>query len=251
MILSFLTIMNAIKNPLYFTLDLGGTTIYLMLADCYAILSIFIIAHLGKNIFTTYVVTFISLVVLFSLNSRASLYCFIFVVIIQLFKNHKIFLLLMVTFIGYMFYFTNYAIIEDARIAERMINVVIGNFDKSQYLRSQLLIDGLHYLKQNWLLGGFMTEIKENQFGISGQYIHNYLSFWRQFGFFPFLIIIFLISKSSYLIIKNWFINSKDKYSNFIFMFNLFVLCEIIIARSYISPFIWLSISASFIFQPF
>ena len=45
----------------------------------------------------------------------------------------------------------------------------------------------------------------------------------------------------------NWLKNSSDYFSTFLFLFNLFVLLEIIIARSYLSPFIWLSFSSAYI----
>ena len=128
-------------------------------------------------------------------------------------------------------------------IDDRMFRLLVGVSDASQNMRQEHLSEGIEDLSNNWLLGSFMGDVQDN-FGKSGKYIHNYLSFWRQFGLVPFIgfFIILVIKVSSISII--WLRDKKnDPVKQFLFCFTIFSLIEILIARSYICPYIWLSIS--------
>ena len=84
----FLIIMiflNSLSND-YFRIILEGEAIYLMLADCFAVLSIFTLIYNKK--FDLLIVS-LSIIALFALWSRASLYSFIFISALYMIKEHK------------------------------------------------------------------------------------------------------------------------------------------------------------------
>ena len=90
----------------------------------------------------------------------------------------------------------------------------------------------------------------ENNFGDSGEYIHNYLSFWRQFGIIPFLMFLTILIYQISYIFSFWFKSKiSDSTLNLLFYFTIFALLEIITARSYVFPYIWLSMSGIAIFK--
>ena len=123
-----------------------------------------------------------------------------------------------------------------------MISLVVGAEDRSANMRIEDLNRGIEDLSGNWVLGTFMGDV-ENNFGDSGEYIHNYLSFWRQFGFIPFIILCgILIYNSSYVFYRWIKYRSPDSAFNFLFYFTVFSMLLIITSRSYVFPYIWLSV---------
>ena len=70
--------------------------------------------------------------------------------------------------------------LDNSEIANnRMVRLVFGSYDLSQSMRGNQLNAGIEDLSSVWILGDFMGDIDKN-FGLRGNYIHNYLSFWRQ-----------------------------------------------------------------------
>ena len=86
--ISLVILWSAISNTVVFAIFLGGTQIYLMLADSFAVLSIFILCRLD-NSKKELLLILISSICLFALFSRASFYCFILTSIVFLYKKIK------------------------------------------------------------------------------------------------------------------------------------------------------------------
>lgn len=238
LIFVFIIISNALYNT-SFLIILNGNLIYLMLADSFAILSIFILCK-NKNYKFQLLIIILSIICLFALWSRASLYCYMLTIFLFLFKNRNIYLGMIIT-LFFIFMYTNN---DMANLADdRMIRLLYGIYDKSQSMRADHLSQGIEDLKEVWILGSFMGDIEKN-FGLKGNYIHNYLSFWRQYGFLPFIIFISLIIPVVYKSINYWIFEKKPKeVPLFLFYFTFFCLLEIILARSFVNSYIWLSIS--------
>ena len=88
----------------------------------------------------------------------------------------------------------------------RMIRMIFGSYDLSQSMREDQFNKGLNSLSEAWLLGDFMGDVDES-FGEKGNYIHNYLSFWRQFGLLPFILLSVVALSSYYKIFHYWWRN--------------------------------------------
>ena len=231
-----LIISNALNNDI-FGIILDGTGIYLMLADSFAIFSIFLFSRYNKKKYQILIVI-ISTICLVALFSRASLYCFILTSFIFLFKTNKVFFFsLLLCILSILYFGVSQEIIED-----RMFRIIFGGTDASYNMRAEDLSRGLEDLRNDWILGSFMGDV-ENNFGKSGEYIHNYISFWRQFGILPFVVFVSTLIYYFSIITKVWFSsNNKDRYVNILFYLSLFSILEIISSRSFVYPYIWFSI---------
>ncbi|MAQ43889.1 MAG: hypothetical protein CMG25_05330 [Candidatus Marinimicrobia bacterium] len=238
-------ISNAMNNQ-SFLIVLNGNPIYLMLADSFAMLSIFILCK-SKNYKIQLIIIILSIICLLALWSRAALYCYMLTMLLFLYKNRNIYITI-ISIIFFIFIYVNIDMLS--LVDERMTRLLYGTYDVSQNMREDQLKEGIKDLKDVWILGSFMGDIEQN-FGSRGNYIHNYLSFWRQYGFIPFIIFVSIIVSRAYRITKYWIFEEKEDIAPlFLFYFTIFCLSEIIIARSFVFPYIWLSISGiSFYFN--
>ena len=242
LMLAVMILHNSFSNDI-FGIILDGTGIYLMLADSFAIFSIFLLC-LSNDIRKQTIIILISIVCLFALFSRASLYCFVIMAFLFLYKqNKKIFFAVLLSFFTFVYFSASSGIVED-----RMLRLLVGGADASYTMRAEDLNRGLSSLSDNWILGSFMGDVESN-FGNSGEYIHNYLSFWRQFGIIPFIAFLTILVYQTRYIFYAW-INEKrvSRTLNILFYFTVFALLEIITSRSYVFPYIWLSISGISVF---
>src|SRR6056297_2487183 len=62
--------------------------------------------------------------------------------------------------------------------------------DSSFNARQELFDKGVRAIKNHWYTGDLAGQ---TEYGGLGSYIHNYLSLWRQFGLFAFMLFIILI----------------------------------------------------------
>jgi len=221
--------------------DLIG--VYQKLGDIYAIIAIIFILLIKRNKYIQLSIIIISFITLFILMSRSSLYVYtitmlFYLVVIYRFK--AVFYILFIVSIIMVFIVdsgTYYDIIMNSRLTSFMRS----GEDGSWVARKQLAEVGINAIKNYWLIGDYGGDII--QFRETGNYIHSYLSILRQFGLIPFLIIFYWILLFSYRLFKWMLDNSKysDYYNIFIILF-LFNLIEISIARSFGSPYIFISI---------
>ena len=236
---SLIIILNALSN-IIFALILEGKNIYIMLGDSFAALSILVLCKTKKIKFQTFII-FISSVCLFALWSRASLYSFVIISLYLLYKKSKnLFLLFITIAISFIIYFVQ----EDIR-TYRMTRILFGSDDLSSSMREDQLEIGLQDLSETWILGRFMGDVDKN-FGLEGDYIHNYLSFWRQFGIVSFTIFCY-VNLSNFIKLYSFIRNKKGRLNeieSFLFYFTLFCLIQIIVARSFVSSYVWLSMGA-------
>jgi len=101
---------------------------------------------------------------------------------------------------------------------------------------------GWEGILNHWLLGDYGGQVKH--FGDLGSYIHNILSYWRQYGIVPFVLIIALL----WVLSKNIFLVKAHRYPRymsdiyFFKMVSVFLVVEGLVARAYSSPFLWLAV---------
>ncbi len=133
------------------------------------------------------------------------------------------------------------------RVNSRMLALQNISADGSFVIRKELQERGLKSLRENWFWGDYNGQLA---YGSLGSYIHNYLSLWRQFGFIPFVCFIILV----FLLIRKIFtLNFKLCYQKktlspedfFLVLGSVFCVIEIAVARSFVSPYVWLFIGMS------
>ncbi len=217
----------------------AATGIYLFLGDTYAIVSLLVIS-LTKNKKLKYVIIFFSMIPLFFLLSRSALYMFIVTVLIYMYyysgKKDKIVIVAIV--VATILYLINSGYISQDILETRQLRFFTSGEDSSFHERELQIASGIQAIKEHPIIGDYAGDVIA--YNATGGYIHNYLSMWRQYGLLPFLIIVFL---AIYLIkeIYKWLKNKKD-YSmeyKFFILLSIFVLLEIITARSINSPYLF------------
>lgn len=138
--------------------------------------------------------------------------------------------------------------------------------------RIKLIPKQMEILKKKWFLGDFCGQVKHFD-GKIGNYMHNWLSFWMQYGIVPFLLFVILffwqyiiIGREFFSVAKRNFnietrrIKARFRYGYrkkreacyerlkldnpallVTFLLATFNLIEVVFARSYATPYIWLS----------
>ncbi len=220
---------------------------YLFLADSYVLSSALVLAVLNKKSHL-YILIIISIFCLYILGSRASLYSYLLAIIMIYFLiNNRIYSLVTVVFLVLLLPFA-LMLADSSMIADnRMLRLIMGFEDASELARNRLLSNGLASIWANFFTGDYAGQVRDT--GFIGSYIHNYLSIWRQFGFIPFAITVYLMYKLLAKILslseemKSLMKKTAAKKMNYWFVItSVFLLIEIITSRSYGYPYIWLCI---------
>lgn len=223
-----------------FRITTGKVGNYLMISDGLAILLLLMLSIIKEPLFRILFAVFGAFLLLGTL-SRTSLYAYIASVIViymaKVLRNWRAFVITAVMFL--LILGSGLSITNDIMpySQDRMFRVVFDlNSDSSYNKRTVLMERGMEDLKDNWLLGSFMLEAKD---GRPGSYIHNWLSFWIEYGIIPFIIFCLLFVFCFIRCMKCFFINPNDGLTAFIFSTSFFVLTSIVIARSYNYPYVW------------
>ena len=213
---------------------------YIMMADALALLSIIVFSiqsSLGRKI----ICFLISLIGLYVLKSRASLYAFCLLGIVMLIRFDKRFSWL--ALIGCLALLVKFDFFEFVRSVanHRMFRVFIG-VDASANMRNDMLRLGIEGIRNNWFFGEYMGDVLQKS--KTGNYIHNLLSYWRQFGLIPFTMFILLLLKNYTNLIYAFLNHRLNSKLEFILFFGFYSLLLILFARSFHYSGIWLMFSA-------
>ncbi len=219
---------------------------YTYLADLYCVLSFFFISKVfaDSKFFYLGFLLILTLVTLILLNSRSAIVIFIIsfyllLVIDSKVSNIKKCALIISPFIFFLILplFVEF-LSSNFEINNRLLNLFTLNFsDRSFDNREAFLEFGLIDIQNNWFLGNFGGQLEgpgDNEGVRWGTYIHNGLSFWRQFGLIAFLIIVVLICKSLSLALK--------ARNNTLLLLVLYTILCYLISRSYMNYYLFISI---------
>lgn len=213
---------------------------YLMMADAFVLSSMFVFSS-TKQLRYKLLIFAVSFIGLYFLKSRASLYVFSFVCLLVLIKSDKRFLLLVAFVLFYILIATDWQMFLKRNASNRMFRVLLGH-DASANMRVNLLREGVEGIKENWFLGDFMGDVK--QFKGTGRYIHNFLSYWRQFGLIPFLMFLLVLIINYFSILKSVILRKWTPTLEFLFMYGAYVLALTLFARSFMYSGVWLVFAA-------
>ncbi|OED56337.1 hypothetical protein BEI46_08590 [Aliivibrio fischeri] len=162
--------------------------IYLIVGDALCFSAVFFCLRKDLN-FSSFIMMLFFLVVLYLNNSRASFFVFSIIFIFTvwyfyLFKNTLGLIISSIAFLLLIILFSD-KVIDILSLNERMALVLSGGTDYSSNARSLLLSSGIDSIVNNWFIGDLGGQIDTS--GRLGGYIHNILSYWRQFGLAVFL----------------------------------------------------------------
>ncbi|MDX7762175.1 hypothetical protein SJS80_09630 [Aeromonas caviae] len=225
---------------------------YLQIGDFFSIIVLVFLPYVNYNK-KIHIVAF-SLVILYFIGSRGSLYAFSFSIlcVFLLSKLHsarennfstlniaKFFLLAAVVLIAI------YMISGEINLYEiidiRMLAIIFGiENDYSMVARDVLMEQGLNDIISNPLSGYFAGQLYhagDDQGPRWGAYIHSGLSYWRQFGLFPFLCYMSLWVYSIYLLWSFRLFKHTIRYQVSLLVFT-FCFIETLFIRSYFSSYL-------------
>lgn len=210
------------------------TAIYLEMGKGYATLSMLALYVTKKRRFLSLLITLVSIMVLFFINSRASLYIYILTLIFPMIY-YQYYRLAIVVGCVLLFFLLPFFVDMDMLMNSRVLRLILHlDQDTSLHARNLFMQQELSALWEHWFWGDYFGYYKRWSLG---GYIHNYLSFWAQYGLIPFIMICFLIFYSLKVHIR-YFFKYKEKvmFQNMVF---LYALVLIIGASAYMNTEIW------------
>ena len=126
----------------------------------------------------------------------------------------------------------------------RVLKLLSYKEDTSYIARNKLFDSGLNDILENPLLGKFGGQLTSSITDATGRrwggYIHNILSYYRQFGLIPFILLVNLLVHSTNKLVK-----TNKKFIPIL----LFLLISILFSRSYSFPFVFIIIGVTISFQ--
>jgi len=214
-----------------------------LFSDVFVVFSCFIVFFIRFKVGRLLFMTFI-LVVLFLIKSRATFFSFLIVYVLFIVKEiglkNSVYLFIFFIILS-LFMIVN----DDSSLDRRMFGVFQGKYDSSLNERIAQFKYGIEAIKNNWFWGEYAGQIIVHKTGYEsgtmGAYMHNLLSFWRQFGLLFFLIFMITYCYGLYKISLEWK-NSDSFKIQFIFYVSLFLLIELLLFRSYTFPYFWFSL---------
>lgn len=181
------------------------------------------------------------LIMLYFIHSRASFYSFIvvytFFILKELGVKKSIYIFFTILAVSSILYFFN--IIEPSK---RMLGISQISQDGSFNERLEQFKYGIEAIKNNWFFGQYAGQVifhegSKYSAGL-GSYMHNILSFYRQYGL-VFFLIFSIYYLYLYLKIYLQFLKSDDEKIETSFYFGTLVLMYLLFFHAYDYPFIW------------
>lgn len=208
---------------------------YLRLAEWFVICALGSLAYI-KNPKISVFVFVISLISLFIINSRFALAGFFIAGSFIIFYRFKAggFLILsgfiMIFILSLVHIFNiDFELFKDNRVIRLILT---PDVDTSLLSRREINLYGWKAIKENWFIGDFRGQVS---YGGYGNYIHNILSYWRQYGLITFLCFFVLFSLIWSKVIK-WFFNQQLMNSAYLFgsAYLIYVSLGIFLAKSFL-----------------
>ena len=237
-------------NFQYFRLDFESfkydKAVYLFLGDILSIIGLYYVS-IAKGTLNKAIYFSLFLLLLFVVYSRTSLYFFAFTVFAGIFISssgrRKICYLLPVVFFALIIISLSETLshMELPYSLNRMLFVFSGSDDGSLNGREMIFEGSLRSLENSLLLGDFGNQI--DVFGYWSFYIHNVLSYLRQFGLIAFIFVIIMLLLPLIFFTYRVHVGRRLSISPlymFGFLVSFYLLCIYVFSRSYMYPYIYL-----------
>lgn len=218
-----------------FTLLETGDLQYFRISEPFILCSLGVLTFTRK--FVSFLITFvISVILLFLINSRFALMGFfcISLLIVSLRFKIKGFTITMACILLSIFYLLNSLYLNpDFFYSNRVFKLAFRtDDDNSLSLRKEFHDRGIDAISKNWFFGDFRGQVEDGSYG---SYIHNILSYWRQYGIIPFLLLVFLITIALGNITKLIFYSNGGDNASILFSFSLlsYNILGLILSKSF------------------
>lgn len=236
-----LTVFLNLGDSLSIFLDFEGSGAYLFLGDTFAMLSLLLLTNnYYKSVSFNVILFVISSFVLYLIGSRAAFFIYLAVSFLYFFRNFNYVIVTLILLIA------GYAILDFATSnflddSNRFLRVVNGGLadDYSQIGRALHHQNGMNDIRDNLLFGSYANQYYT--LDSPGSYMHNILSYYRQFGLLVFMLIIGKLYSAGKLFF-DYFLLRRTRIPACIPYLALFIILECIFLRSYNATHFWLAI---------
>lgn len=218
---------------------------YLMMGDAFALWALLACAVVDSPRQRA-VIFAVSVVCLLLIGTRTALYALVIVMPV-VFRLSWIRTALAIAAVAFVAMSLSLWLAETEGLASRMLVSVVTGEDSSLNSRADQFAAGRNALFDHWLLGDYAGQVRD--FGDFGAYLHNILSYWRQFGLFAFMLIIALWGRAALLAWR--FFHNDEAWTNpdvrFFVFISAFYGVELLTSRSYgySLPWVVLGLGAS------
>jgi len=180
--------------------DPSNRAFTLMLSDSYAVVSFFALMITNKQV-PRLLIVFVSLSCLFFISSRTAFIVFSLTVLIVFSRDLLNFraLLPLLLFMFSVYSFILFLYDNSTGYSSRLFN--LSSDDVSYLARVDMFISGLEGIAKNIFFGDFsgqLTIASDDKGARWGGYIHNFLSYFRQFGIVAFLLVVTMLLSALY-----------------------------------------------------
>ncbi|RLA08697.1 MAG: hypothetical protein DRQ51_01705 [Gammaproteobacteria bacterium] len=226
-----------------FALDTKGVSgVHLMLGDTFIIISIVaIFMNINHKILKIISLSAV-LILAYLINSRSSFFSFLVVYLFFLYKEiglkNLLYLFVLMFFVAFALYY-----FDLLRINKRMFGVFQGHSDGSLNERMEQFKYGIEAIKNNWFFGEFagqaIVHTQGYRSGQMGAYMHNWLSYYRQFGLVFFVIFTLMFVYAGLFILKEWYLKNTP-IKNMLYYLFVFEAVSLLVFRAYSFTHVWL-----------
>jgi len=244
------------SHTLYFDHVEKTDSPYLLMSDRYVLLLVFALMpfFIMKDLPTkikSLSFSFICLIAIFTIGSRTMLYAFIlcsgaiffFIEFLSrrygnIIMNSFILIFICSIGIGYAQQF------QDVEGIGRML-AVFSNLEEDGSVQGRIIqyTVGWNDIINNPILGHYAGDVEA--FGDGGNYIHGILSYWRQFGLIPFILICILVILTIRQFILSLIFNGINERDVFFLFLSILFSLSVIFSRTYTSSTIYICIGAA------
>lgn len=229
------------------SLQFGAETVFsrvqmhITLGDYYMFSTLLLISQLDDQK-RRLIVFSISIIILTAIGSRTSLFAFLAVLPVILYSQRtkmsagvKILTFLVICVLAGSA--LSALLTADSLENTRMFSVFFqGEEDSAISSRKFIFTEGLNDIYDSPIFGKFRSDF--DRFLADGNYIHNYLEMWRQFGIIPFGMFVYLTVKCGFAAVSGTF-KGETVVSSTIAIFFFPYLFEVALSRSYGYPSIF------------
>lgn len=219
----------------------GVSGLYLALGDNIVIIAL-MVAYVTCQRRVQTVLFLVVLYLTFVIQSRATFFSFLLVTLFYIWKNYStrtvFFIITLLALVAGLA--INNGLIN---IDTRMFGFFVSGTDASLSERTLQFKSGLEALKDNLFFGDYAGQVHEfinNEYSMGG-YMHNFISYWRQYGIIVFFALFGLYFFMFFKSLSVWF-HKHDMHNDAIFYISLFCMMEFLLFRSYKTTHMWLAL---------
>lgn len=221
--------------------------IYLAYGDAFAVMTCLVLAVMRRPL-SQFVIAILGLIVAFTLYSRTSFFVLAATLWLNAFWRHPKLVAVSMVLIALPLATLLLGGGSAGALSEhRMFAFLHGN-DGSVLERLTQFSMGMQGIRENWFFGDYGGQVAS--LGFIGAYMHNLLSYWRQFG----LVFFLLWCGLAVALGRSWFWKAgcidAQREERAIALLTPLTIIAVLVSRSYVFEYVWLTFGSWVVTAP-